>query len=135
MTSKILALLLLSANLASADDRPPAETPDAIDAVRATEHDASARERYHAQLTTIAERDIVTAQITRDSALHQWDAAVRDRRAGEAGRWAKRYAEALREEQDAQARATQHARLRDQARADFDIAAAKVRKLERRAAR
>lgn len=134
MRSKIFALVLLSANLASADDRSP-PAADGIEAAVASEHEASTREHYHAQLTTIAERDIVTAQITRDMALHQWDAAVRDRRAEDAGRWAQRHAAALRDEQDAQARAAYHATQRDQARAAFEVAAASVRRLERRASR
>lgn len=134
MTSRILALLVLSANLAAADVRPRPRS-DSLEAALASEHDAATRERYHAQLTTIAERDIVTAQITRDTALRQWDRSVRAHQDEEARRWAKRHSLALREESNAQERAAYYARERDQARADFEVAAAKVRRLERRASR
>jgi hypothetical protein len=132
MTSKILTVLLLSANLAGADDRPPA---DDVDAAIASEHEASTREYYNAQLTTIAERDIVTAQIVRDMAVKQWNAAVREHRSDDADRWAGRHAEAMRDEHDARERAALYARKRDQAREDFDASAAKVRKLSARASR
>jgi hypothetical protein len=132
MTSKILTVLLLSANLAGADDRPPAGD---IDAAIASEHEASTREHYNAQLTTIAERDIVTAQITRDTAIKQWNAAIREHRSEDADQWAKRHAEALRDEHDARERAELYARKRDQARDDFDASAEKVRRLSARASR
>src|SRR6185503_20331138 len=97
MTSKILFALLLSANLASADDRPAASV-DSVDAAVAAEHEASTREHYNAQLTTIAERDIVTAQIVRDMAVKQWNEALREHRSEDADRWAQRHASALRDE-------------------------------------
>jgi hypothetical protein len=131
MTSKILIAVLLSANLASADDRPA----DNIDTAVAAEHEASTREHYNAQLTTIAERDIVTAQIIRDMAVKEWNAAVREQRSDDADRWAKRHAAALRDEQLARERAAYYARERDKARDDFDASAEKVRKLSARASR
>jgi hypothetical protein len=136
MRSQILAFLtlsLLSANLASAED--PRSTTQAAtqEAAIASEHEASARQRYHAQLTTIAERDIATALIIRDMAQSQWDVAVRANDPDDAGRWAKRHADALRDERDARARAAYHARERDEARADFAASAARVRKLGARA--
>ena len=131
MTSKILALILFSASIASAD-APPA---DDLDAVVAAEHEASTREHYNAQLATIAERDIATAQIIRDMAVQQYGVAVRDHRTGDADRWAKRHADALRDERDAQARAALYARERDQARADFEALADQVRRLSARASR
>jgi hypothetical protein len=137
MTSKILVLLLLSASLARAEDRgpPPGDRPDDLTMAVARERDAATRERYNAQLTTIAERDIVTAQITRDMALRQWDAAARAHRTDDVERWSKRHASALRDERAAQDRAFRHARERDEARADFDASAERVRRLERQASR
>jgi hypothetical protein len=132
MTSKILTVLLLSANLASADDRPPA---DAVDVAIESEHEASTREHYNAQLTTIAERDIVTAQIIRDMAVKEWNAAVREHRSDDADQWARRHAAALRDEHDARERAALYAAKRDQAREDFEASAAKVRRLSVRASR
>jgi hypothetical protein len=126
MTSKIILALLLSANLAGADDRPPA---DGVEAAVAAEHEASTREHYNAQLTTIAERDIVTAQIVRDMAIKQWNIAVREQRSDEADQWAKRHLEAVRDENEARERARLYAERRDQARADFEASAEKVRKL------
>jgi hypothetical protein len=134
MTSKILAALLLSGTLASADN-PAAPARDSIDAAHASEHDAAARERYHAQLTTIAERDIVTAQITLDMALRQWELAIQAHREDDARGWAMRCAGALRDERDAQARARHYARERDRARSDFEASADQIRRLERRASR
>ena len=131
MTSKILIAVLLSANLASADDRPA----DNIDTAVAAEHEASTRERYNAQLTTIAERDIVTAQIIRDMSVKQWNAALSEHRSDDADRWALRHAAALRDEHDARERAAHYAAERDKARADFDASADKVRKLSARASR
>jgi hypothetical protein len=137
MTSKILFALLLSANLASADagadDRPAAA--DTVDAAVAAEHEASTREHYNAQLTTIAERDIVTAQIVRDMSVKEWNAALREHRSDDADRWAQRHAAALRDEHDARERAAHYAAERDKARADFDASADKVRKLSARASR
>jgi hypothetical protein len=132
MTSKIITVLLLSANLAGADDRPQA---DDVDAAIASEHEASTREHYNAQLTTIAERDIVTAQIIRDMAIKQWNVAVREQRSEAADQWAQRHASALRDEHDARERAALYARKRDQARLDFEASAAKVRRLSARASR
>jgi len=129
MTSKILFAVLLSANLASADDRPVAA--GTVDAAVAAEHEASTRQHYHAQLATIAERDIVTAEIIRDMAAKQRDEAVREHRTGDADRWAARHAEALRDERDARGRAAHHAAERDKARADFEASADKVRELSR----
>lgn len=134
MTSKILAFLLLSASMANADDRRSSSADD-LDAATSSEREAATREHYHAQLTTIAERDIVTAQIVRDMALKQWEAAVHARDNGEAGQWATRLAMALRDERDAQTRAADQARERDQARADFEVSAAQVRRLSARASR
>jgi hypothetical protein len=135
MTSKILAVLLLSANLASAEETRPAPAPDGMQAAVASEREAATREEYYAQLTTIAERDIVTAQIIRDMALKQWDMAVRADRTDDATRWAKRHSTALRDEQEAQGRAKYFALARDQARSDFQASADEVRRLERRASR
>ena len=132
MTSKILFAVLLSANLASADDRA-VPSADPVDAAVAAEHEASTRQHYHAQLATIAERDIVTAQIIRDMSAKQWNEALRDQRGDDAERWARRHAEALRDERDARARAEHYAAERDKARADFEASAAKVRKLSARA--
>jgi hypothetical protein len=128
MTSKILAFLLLSANFARADDRPA----DNLEAAIASERAASVRQRYNAQETVIAERDIVTAQITRDMAARQWQLAVSENRSDDADRWAKRHAAALRDEQEAQVRAQRYARERDRARADFRASATRVRRLETR---
>lgn len=137
MTSKILTVLLLSANLAAADgnadDRAPAGGD--VDAAVASEREASTRERYNAQLTTIAERDIVTAEITRDTAVKAWNTAVHDNRPADVEHWSQRHAEALRDERDARQRAEFFARERDKARADFEASAEKVRRLSRSAAR
>jgi hypothetical protein len=133
MTSKILFALLLSANLASADDRPAPADP--ADAAVAAEHEASTRVHYNAQLATIAERDIVTAQIIRDMSAKQWNEAVREQRAADVDRWAQRHAEAVRDEHDARGRAAHYAAERDKARADFEASADKVRKLSVRASR
>jgi hypothetical protein len=133
MTSKILFALLLSANLAIADDRPAAADP--VDAAVAAEREASTRVHYNAQLATIAERDIVTAQIILDMSSKQWNEAQREQRVGDAERWARRHAEALRDERDARDRAAHYAAERDKARADFEASATKLRKLSARASR
>lgn len=130
MTSKILLALMLSANLAGADDRPPASD---VDSAVAAEHEASSRQQYNAQLTTIAERDILTAQIIRDMSIRQWNVAVRAGRADDVDHWAKRHLEAARDEKQARERAMLYAQRRDQARADFEASAEKVRKLSARA--
>jgi len=130
MTSKIVLALLVSANLAGADDRPPA---DGVDAAVVAEHEASTREHYNAQLTTIAERDIVTAQIVRDMAIKEWNVAVREQRSDDIDQWAKRHVQAVRDENEARERARLYAERRDQARADFEASADKVRKLSARA--
>jgi hypothetical protein len=141
MTSKILALLLLSASLAHAEDRPPVTSStvtssvDELQIARSRERDAATRQRINAQLTTIAERDIVTAQIIRDLAERQRDAALRAHRSDDAGRWTQRHQGALRDEREAQDRAARYARERDQARAEFDASAQRVRRLERHASR
>src|SRR4051812_44904367 len=132
MTSKILTVLLLSANLAAADDRHAAGASDDVEAAVAAEHESSTRENYNAQLTTIAERDIVTAQIIRDMAVKEWNAAVREHRSGDADQWAQRHAQALRDEHEARERTTLYARRRDQARVDFEASAEKVRQLSPR---
>jgi hypothetical protein len=134
MTSKILFALLISANLASADDRPAAAA-DPVDAAVAAEHEASTRQRYHAQLATIAERDIVTALIIRDMSVKQWNAALHEHRSGDAEYWAQRHAAALRDERDARDRAAHYAAERDKARADFEASAQRVRKLSASASR
>jgi hypothetical protein len=131
--SKIFAVLVLSANLASAD--APSQPATAMDKAIANERDAGTRERYYAQLTTIAERDIVTAQITRDMALRMWDRATQAQRDDDVRRWSLRHEAALRDEREARTRAQSSARDRDQARADFRVAAAEVRRLDRRASR
>jgi hypothetical protein len=130
MSYKIFAVILLSANLASA-----APVADELDTAIAEEHAASTREQINAQLTIIAERDIVTAQIIRDMARTQWDAAVREHRPDAAGTWAKRHSLAMRDEREAQERASFYAIERDQARREFEASAAKVRRLDIRASR
>jgi hypothetical protein len=131
MMSKILALLLLSASFAYADRAPPGELQLALSRQR----DAATRERINAQLTTIAERDIVTAQIVRDTAQRQRAVAERVHRSDDAERWSQRLAGAQHDEREAQDRAARYARERDNAHADFQASAERVRRLERRASR
>jgi len=129
MHTKILAAILFLPATAFAD---PA-IHDGLDGAIASEHESSNRVRYYAQETTIAERDIVTANIKRDVARRRWDAAVRDDHPRAAGTWAVRYHDAKREEATAQERAGELSYARDVARADFRASAEQTRRLTRQA--
>ena len=77
-----------------------------LDAAVQREREASTRVWYYETQTTIAERDVETAQITLQLATMERVKAVNENRTADANKWAKRHAEASRDERAAQAKLT-----------------------------
>jgi hypothetical protein len=129
----LLASLAISPVVASADP-PTTATEVPVDdgvpsfAVR-TERDAGSRVAYYAALTTIAERDSATAQITIDMAEKQQDIAIQKHDDDTALYWAGRRQAAVAEQRDARERASRFQAERDRARGDFRAAATELRKV------
>lgn len=118
------APVLANADAAKADD--PRSSEERAVAVH-SQRDDGARVAYYAALTTIAERDIKTAEITLDMSREQWDAAMRAQDKGAAAYWAQRHRLAQVEAREARVRADRNRVERDSARADFEDSAAEVR--------
>ena len=128
MHTKILAAILFMPAITFAD-------PASLDGAIASNHESSNRVHYYAQATTIAERDIVSATITRAIARKRWDDAIRADHPADAGKWAMRYHDARLDEARARDRAAQFSDARDAARADFRASAEQTRRLTRQASR
>jgi hypothetical protein len=112
---KTLIILLLASATALADGSSD------LAAAEQRERDASTRVWYHDMESTIAERDVATAQIRLATALKQHDKALRE--------------EATNEEREAQARLGKHVRELERARVDLQAATEQRTKLERVARR
>jgi hypothetical protein len=125
----VLASLVFAPMIASADP-PTGDLP--TDAARSSaehaERSAGARVQYYAQLTTIAERDVVTAQITIDLAQKQRELAIRKGDDDAATYWEKRRQDATSDQRNARQRADRARSERDRARGDFGESAAEMRK-------
>ena len=134
MTRNPLSKLLVLASLAGApivaSADPPADPPPAIEPSSAVQSERSAGTRvaYYAQLTTIAERDMVTAQITLQMAQKQREIAIRKGDDEAANYWETRRRAALTDQADARQRADRFRTERDRARGDFGESAAELRK-------
>ena len=131
MKTKILALVMFAtASSAWADPNSALERERVV----AVQHERAdgVRVSYYAKLTTIAERDSATAQITIDTAFAQWGEALRSKDANSAGYWAQRFSAAREDQREADARAARFRVERDNARSSFEASAAKVRKLRAR---
>jgi hypothetical protein len=127
MKTKILAAILLLPAIAFAD---PA-SDNGLDGAIAREHESSNRVFYYAHKATIAERDLATSTLRRQVARSAWDDAIRADHPSAAGAWAVRYHEAKREQADARERVALFSKERDEARANFRVAAQDVRELTR----
>lgn len=113
MKFTILTALLISSATALANPH------DQLEAAQQRVHEASTRVSYYEMQQMIAERDVATARIQLDTASKQHDTA--------------RYAHALRDEREAQARASRFRAENDRARSDLHASNDQVRRLERTA--
>ena len=113
MRFKVLAALLISSATALANPH------DQLAAAQQRVIDASTRVSYYEMQATIAERDIATARIQLDTASKQRNKA--------------RYAQAVNDEREAQARAARFRQESDRARSDLQASNEQVRGLERTA--
>jgi hypothetical protein len=113
MKSKLIVAFLVSSATALASPH------DELAAAQQRVHEASTRISYYEAQATIAERDIATARIQLDTATKQRNNA--------------RQAQALNDQREAQARATQSREQTDRARGDLRASNDEVRRLERTA--
>jgi hypothetical protein len=148
MRKLLLALLGLvgSRGLVLAENATPSRTPivdasltklverELVDAA-AAERDAGTRVSYYAAVTTIAERDLLTAQLKVDTARRSWDFAVNRHDADAAGDWAQRHAEATAEEREVRGRLLLNRSERDLARAEFQRCADDLHRIAVKVAR
>ena len=121
-----------------------AETEVTAEINRADEEVAAAVERahadgqriaYHAAETTIAERDVASAQLLGQTMRERWDLALRHHDSDAAARWAGRHAQAQAEEKEATQRLAVEQAQRDEAMEAFRRDAAEVRQATARARR
>lgn len=94
-------------------------------------HAASTRVSILETEITIAERDVATARIIQDTASKQRSRALRERDDKTASASAQRYAEAVKDEREAQDRAAQKRIARDRALQELQAATARATNLER----
>lgn len=133
MTSNKLPKILVLASLvaapltASADPAALADDEVARCSALLAERADGTRVAHYAQLTTIAERDVATAQLTIDLAKRQWDIAVRDGDTDAASYWAGRQRTALADQREASQRVSRFRAERDRARSDFEASATQLR--------
>ena len=113
MKTKLIVAFLVSSATALANPH------DELAAAQQRVHDASTRISYYEAQSVIAERDIATARIHLDTASKQRNNA--------------RSAQAVNEQREAQARATQAREQSDQARSDLQASNDEIRRLERTA--
>jgi len=125
MKFKIIAALLLSCATALAGPH------DELSVARQHVDAASTRVSYHEMEATIAERDIATARIIQDTASKQRSKALLGHDSAAASASARRYAEAAKDEREAQDRAAQSRKELDRARNDLQASTAEVTRLER----
>jgi len=125
---KVLTALLIFTTATFADG-------DAHNAAVQRARDATTRVWYHEMQTTIADRDIATARIISETATTARREALSEHRSADADRWAKRLAEAQRDEREAQGRADTNRRELSRAQSDLQAATEDVRKTERVARR
>jgi hypothetical protein len=125
MKFKLLAPLLISSATAFAGPN------DDLAIARQHVNAAMTRVSYHEMETTIAERDVVTARIVQDTATKGRELALRERDNNAAVAWARRHAEAVKDEREALARADRYRVERDRARADLQESTARVSRIER----
>lgn len=137
MRNLLIACLLVGGagltTAARANPEPADHTPIALETkadVRAemdrqlsdaamAERQASKRVFYYEQATTIAERDLATAELRQQTAEQAWTAAVRREDPNEAGKWARAHAEAVVAQREALGRLTLDRAERDMARVAF----------------
>ena len=129
MRVTLLAALLLSSAAALAGPN------DELSAARQQERAASVRVSYYEMQAVIAERDMATARIIRDTASRARDKALREHDSDAAGAWSRRHAEATTDEREAQGRAAQARAELATARDDLQASADRIRRLERSAKR
>jgi hypothetical protein len=125
MRFSIPVTLLISATTALAGPH------DELASARQRVHAESTRVSYYEKQTIIAERDIATARIHRDTATKAKAQAVRENDNAAASVWARRHDEALTAEREAQARAERNRQERDRAHDDLQASTTRVRQLER----
>jgi len=119
-----LAALLLSSATALA--APHDELAVARQHVQA----ASTRVSYHELEATIAERDIATAKIIQATASKARTKALAAGDNVAASAWARRHADAVKDEREAQDRAAQKRAERDRAREELQASTDRVKSLE-----
>jgi hypothetical protein len=119
---------------AIADASAKLDSPQALQlrAAERQERSDSDKERYEANETTIAERDLESAKLRLSVTMDAWQRAIRENHPAEAGSWAKDHYDAMAAERDAEGRYLSHKAGRDLARADFRRDADLVHMLETR---
>jgi hypothetical protein len=127
--TKVLAAMLFCVTTAWAGDSSE------LDAAMKQQHEASARVWYHEMQTTIANRDIATANIALETATTARQRALNEHRTGDADQWGKRIAQAQRDEREAQNRSLTNRHELERARGDLQASTDQVRRLERVAGR
>jgi hypothetical protein len=143
MPTKLIAVTLaLAAGLGTrAAAEPEIVTADIVAADRdiasavARAHEDGQRIAYHAALTTIAERDVVSAQLLVSVMRERWDLALRRHDPVAAGMWATAHANARSQEEEASRRFASEQAERDAAMDAFRRDAAELRQATARARR
>lgn len=123
-----LSLILASAAYSYADT-------DALSNARAQAQAQETRLTLESQLVVIADRDIHTARIEQDTAQHQIERAKATHDDQQLVYWSHRMEAAHAEEADAFGRYETHVGQREDARKEFRVATADVRRIEAREAR
>lgn len=144
MSTKLIAVTVaLAAGLGTraAADPDPVVTTDVVAADRdiaaavARAHDDGQRIAYHAALTTIAERDVASAQLLVQVMHERWDLALRHHDPVAAGKWATAHADAKSQQDEASRRFASERAERDAAMDAFRRDAAELRQATARARR
>jgi hypothetical protein len=142
MPTKLIAVTLaLAAGLGTRAAAEPEVTADIVAADRdiaavvARAHQDGQRIAYHAALTTIAERDIASAQLLVQTMRERWDIALRHHDPVAAGTWATAHANAKSQEEEASRRFAAEQSERDAAMDAFRRDAAELRQATARARR
>jgi len=140
MPTKLIAVTLaLAAGLGTRAAAEPEVTADIVAADRdiaavvARAHQDGQRIAYHAALTTIAERDIASAQLLAQTMRERWDIALRHHDPNAAGKWATAHADAKSQEEEASRRFAAEQSERDAAMDAFRRDAAELRQATARA--
>lgn len=93
-------------------------------------HDDGTRVAYHAAQTTIAERDLATAELELKTTRERWDAAVRADHPNAAGYWAEAHMHAQDRAKEAYKRVVAERAERDLARTEFKRDAAEAQRAQ-----